>query len=45
MHEGSLAILEDAIYYYDRGGNRNPQLLAFLRSLTGGVPQRGPSIR
>ena len=26
MHDGSLATLEDVIEYYDRGGNRNPQL-------------------
>jgi cytochrome c peroxidase len=26
MHDGSLATLEDVIEYYDRGGNRNPDL-------------------
>jgi len=26
MHDGSLATLEDVVNYYDRGGNRNPEL-------------------
>jgi len=26
MHDGSVATLEDVIEYYDRGGNRNPNL-------------------
>jgi cytochrome c peroxidase len=33
MHDGSLATLEDVIEYYDRGGNRNPQLDPDLRPL------------
>jgi cytochrome c peroxidase len=33
MHDGSLATLEDVLAYYDRGGNRNPQLDAALRPL------------
>jgi cytochrome c peroxidase len=26
MHDGSLATLEEVVEYYDRGGNKNPQL-------------------
>ena len=33
MHDGSLATLEDIIGYYDRGGNRNPQLDSELHPL------------
>ena len=33
MHDGSIATLEDAIEYYDRGGNRNPGLDPELRAL------------
>ncbi|MBI4902760.1 MAG: cytochrome-c peroxidase [Acidobacteria bacterium] len=33
MHDGSLATLEEVIEYYDRGGNRNPQLDPELRPL------------
>jgi cytochrome c peroxidase len=33
MHDGSLATLEDVIEYYDRGGNRNPNLDAELHPL------------
>ena len=33
MHDGSLALLEDAIEYYDRGGNANPLLDSELHPL------------
>ena len=33
MHDGSLATLEEVIAYYDRGGNRNPQLDPEMRPL------------
>jgi len=33
MHDGSLATLEDVVEYYDRGGNRNPDLDPELRPL------------
>ncbi|HYL35612.1 MAG TPA: cytochrome c peroxidase [Bryobacteraceae bacterium] len=33
MHDGSFASLEDVIYYYDRGGNRNPGLDPELQPL------------
>jgi cytochrome c peroxidase len=33
MHDGSIAILEDVIEYYDRGGNRNPALDPEIRPL------------
>ena len=33
MHDGSLATLEDVIEFYDRGGNRNPNLDEDLRPL------------
>jgi cytochrome c peroxidase len=33
MHDGSLATLEEVIAYYDRGGNRNPQLDPEIRPL------------
>ena len=33
MHDGSLAMLEDVIEYYDRGGNRNPYLDSELHDL------------
>jgi len=33
MHNGSLASLEEVIEYYDRGGNRNPQLDTDVRPL------------
>jgi cytochrome c peroxidase len=33
MHDGSLATLEEVIEYYNRGGNRNPQLDTDLRAL------------
>jgi cytochrome c peroxidase len=26
MHDGSIATLEEVVEYYDRGGNRNPNL-------------------
>jgi cytochrome c peroxidase len=33
MHDGSLATLEAVVDYYDRGGNRNPQVDPELRPL------------
>ena len=33
MHDGSLPTLEEVIAYYDRGGNRNPQLDPEMRPL------------
>ena len=33
MHDGSLATLEDVVEYYDRGGNRNPNLDAVIQPL------------
>jgi len=33
MHDGSIATLEGVIYYYDRGGNRNPGLDPEIRAL------------
>jgi cytochrome c peroxidase len=33
MHDGSMATLEDVIEYYDRGGNRNPNLDSELHPL------------
>jgi cytochrome c peroxidase len=33
MHDGSLATLEQVVEYYNRGGNRNPQLDTELRPL------------
>jgi cytochrome c peroxidase len=33
MHDGSLTTLEDVVEYYDRGGNRNPELDAEIRPL------------
>ena len=33
MHDGSLATLEDAIEFYDRGGNPNPYLDSDVRPL------------
>src|SRR6185369_4051784 len=33
MHDGSFASLEDVVGYYDRGGNRNPNLDTELQSL------------
>jgi cytochrome c peroxidase len=33
MHDGSLATLEDVIEYYNRGGNRNPNLDSEIRPL------------
>jgi cytochrome c peroxidase len=33
MHDGSLATLEDVVDYYDRGGNRNPNLDSDLHPL------------
>jgi len=33
MHDGSLATLEEVVEYYDRGGNRNPELDAEIRRL------------
>ena len=33
MHDGSVATLEDLIEYYDRGGNRNPDLDAEIHPL------------
>jgi cytochrome c peroxidase len=33
MHDGSLATLEEVIEYYDRGGNRDPQLDSEMRTL------------
>jgi cytochrome c peroxidase len=33
MHDGSLPTLEEVIAYYDRGGNRNPQLDPEIRPL------------
>jgi cytochrome c peroxidase len=34
MHDGSLATLEDVVNYYDRGGNRNPELDPELHPLS-----------
>jgi cytochrome c peroxidase len=33
MHDGSIATLEQVIDYYDRGGNKNPQLDSDVRPL------------
>lgn len=33
MHDGSIATLEQVIDYYDRGGNKNPQLDSEIRTL------------
>ena len=33
MHDGSLTTLEEVVEYYDRGGNRNPELDAEIRPL------------
>ncbi len=33
MHDGNLATLEDVVEYYDRGGNRNPNLDPDIRPL------------
>ena len=33
MHDGSIATLEEVVEYYDRGGNRNPELDPELRAL------------
>ncbi|HUS05394.1 MAG TPA: hypothetical protein VMZ52_03815, partial [Bryobacteraceae bacterium] len=33
MHDGSIATLEDVVAYYDRGGNRNPEIDPELRPL------------
>jgi cytochrome c peroxidase len=33
MHDGSLPTLESVVDYYDRGGNKNPQLDLELRPL------------
>ena len=33
MHDGSLATLDDVVAFYDRGGNRNPQIDPLLRPL------------
>jgi len=40
MHDGSFATLEDVVEYYERGGNRNPQLDADLRPLRLSVEER-----
>ena len=33
MHDGSLATLDDVVEYYDRGGNRNPNLDRVIQPL------------
>lgn len=33
MHDGSIATLEEVVEYYDRGGNRNPNLDSELQPL------------
>ena len=33
MHDGSLATLEDVVDFYNRGGNRNPNLAPGLQPL------------
>jgi cytochrome c peroxidase len=40
MHDGSIATLEDVVEYYDRGGNRNPQLDAELHPLHLSIEER-----
>jgi cytochrome c peroxidase len=40
MHDGSIATLEDVVEYYDRGGNRNPQLDAELHPLHPSIEER-----
>ncbi|HUQ90529.1 MAG TPA: hypothetical protein VM120_02535 [Bryobacteraceae bacterium] len=33
MHDGSIATLEELVEYYNRGGNRNPQLDSEIHEL------------
>jgi cytochrome c peroxidase len=33
MHDGSLGTLAEVIEFYDRGGNRNPEIDAEIRPL------------
>ena len=33
MHDGSIASLEEVVEYYDRGGNRNPNLDSELQPI------------
>ena len=41
MHDGSVAVLEDLVEYYDRGGNANPGLDREIRPLElSGVEKR-----
>lgn len=40
MHDGSMTTLEEAVDYYDRGGNRNPALDPQLRPLRLGAAEK-----
>jgi cytochrome c peroxidase len=44
MHDGSIATLEDVIEYYDRGGNRNPELDPEIRALRLSAEERAAMV-